>query len=165
LDIKIRTDRLSTLGFMMAPSQYGMNHYGSPPSYPPNYPSSSQHGYVEHRGSTSGPYDSSYASSPAISHDQQRPEDHRALPPYQTHSQPLSRSPYQQQPPISMRSNTSPLVPTAHGYSYQTSHGAMQSQALGSNASSYPPYVLYRLIASSRSYVADLNFIPLRVMV
>ncbi|KAF1920637.1 hypothetical protein BDU57DRAFT_437545 [Ampelomyces quisqualis] len=134
---------MSTLGCMMAPSQYGMNHSGSPPSYPPNYPSSSQHSYAEHRASTSGSYSSSYASIPAILHNQQRPEDHRVLPPYQTHSQPLSRSPYQQQPSVPMRSNLSSLVPAAHGYSYSTSHSAIQNHALGSNASSYPPPQLY----------------------
>jgi hypothetical protein len=132
------TDSSSTLGFMMTPSQYGMSHYGSPPSYPQNYPPTSQHGYAEHRSSTSGPYDSSYASSPALQHEQRRPEDHSVLPPYQ--AQALSRSPYQhQQPPSAMRSSSTPLASTPHGYGYPTQHGSITNPPLGSNASSYPP--------------------------
>ena len=131
----------STLGFMMAPTQYGMNHYGSSPSYP-QYPSTSQHGYTENRSSTAGPYESSYASSPALSHEQRRLEEPSILPPYQAQSQPLSRSPYQQHPQTSLRSNSIPLAPTVQGYSYSTPHSSIPTQPLGSNASSYPPYVL-----------------------
>jgi hypothetical protein len=141
-----KTDHGSTLGFMMAPSHYGMNHYGSPPTYHQNYPPTSQHGYTEHRSSTSGPYDSSYASSPALSHDQRRPEDHSALPPYQTQPQSLARSPYQQQPSASMRSNSTPLAPAVQGYPYATSHGNIANQQLGSNGSNYPPYVIVLLL-------------------
>jgi hypothetical protein len=137
------TDHCSTLGFMMTPSQYGgMSHYGSPPSYPQNYPPTSQHGYAEHRSSTSGPYQPSYASSPALQHEQRRPEDHSVLPPYQPQPQPLSRSPYEhQQPSSSMRTSSTPLASSAQGYGYSPSHGNIPNQPLGSNASSYPPYV------------------------
>jgi hypothetical protein len=141
-----KTDHYSTLGFMMAPSHYGMNHYGSPPSYHQNYPPTSQHGYTEHRSSTSGPYNSSYASSPALSHDQRRPEDHSILPPYQTQPQSLSRSPYQQQPSSSMRANSTPLVPSVQAYPYAPSHGNIANQQLASNGSNYPPYVVALLI-------------------
>jgi hypothetical protein len=133
------TDQYSTLGLMMAPPQYGMHHYGSPPSYTQNYPPASQHGYVEHRSTTSGPYEASYVSSPALSHEQRRPESHSVLPPYQAQSQPLARSPYQQQQPLgSMRSNSTPLAPNVQGYSYSMPHGNLQSQPV----SSYPPYVV-----------------------
>ncbi|KAH7393876.1 hypothetical protein DE146DRAFT_110733 [Phaeosphaeria sp. MPI-PUGE-AT-0046c] len=133
---------MSTLGFMMAPTQYGMNHYGSSPSYP-QYPSTSQHGYTEHRSSTAGPYESSYASSPALAHEQRRLEDPSILPPYQAQPQQLSRSPYQQQAPTSMRSTSIPLAPTVQGFSYSTPHSSIPTQPLGSNASTYPPPQLY----------------------
>jgi hypothetical protein len=145
----VETDICSTLGLMMTPSQYGMSHYGSPPSYPQNYPSSSQHGYAEHRLSTSGPYESSYASSSALEHEQRRPEDHSVLPPYQALPQSLSRNTYHhqhqhqhQQPSNPMRSNSTPLAPTAQGYGYPASQSSISNQPLGSNASSYPPYVI-----------------------
>lgn len=133
---------MSTLGFMMPPTQYGMNHYGSSPSYP-QYPSTSQHGYTEHRSSTAGPYESSYASSPALAQEQRRLEESSILPPYQAQSQPLSRSPYQQQAQTSMRSTSIPLAPSVQGYSYSTSHSSIPTQPLGSNASNYPPPQLY----------------------
>jgi hypothetical protein len=139
---------------MMAPSQYSMHHYGSPPSYPQNYPPTSQHGYTEQRPSTSGPYDSSYAPSSALPHEQRRPEDHSVLPPYQAQPHSLSRSPYQQQQPLSsMRSNPTPLPPTAQGYAYSAAHGNIQNQPLGSNASSYPPYVITGLLQVGFTHV------------
>jgi hypothetical protein len=131
----------------MTPSQYGMSHYGSPPSYPQNYSSTSQHGYAEHRPSTSGPYESSYTSSPSLEQEQRRPGDHSVLPPYQAQPQPLSRSSYQHQhpqPSNAMRSNSTPMAATAQGYGYPTSHSSIPNQPLGSNASSYPPYVVVR---------------------
>ncbi|KAH8727063.1 hypothetical protein GQ44DRAFT_738372 [Phaeosphaeriaceae sp. PMI808] len=130
---------MSTLGFMMAPSQYGMHQYGSP-SYSQNYPSSSQHGYAEHRSSTSGPYDSAYSSSPALSHEQRRPEEHSILPPYQAQQSSLSRGSYQQQQPSSIRSNS---ASTAQGYPYSNQHGNVPSQPLVSNTSNYPPPQMY----------------------
>jgi hypothetical protein len=127
----------------MAPSQYGMHHYGSPPSYSQNYPPTSQHGYAEHRSSTSGPYESSYTSSTAHSHEQRRTESHSVLPPYQAQSQSHSRSPYQQQQPLgSMRSNSTPLAPATQGFPYSIPHGSIQGQPLGNNVSSYPTYVV-----------------------
>jgi hypothetical protein len=136
--MEVETNDCSTLGFMMAPSQYGMNHYGSPPSYPQNYPPASQHGYTDHQSSTSGPYDSSYASSPALPHERRRPDDHTVLPPYQGQPQGLPRSPYQQQPANSMRPNSTSLASNAQGYAYSP-HGNIPNHPLGSNASSYPP--------------------------
>jgi hypothetical protein len=131
--------RCSTLGFTMAPSQYGMNHYGSPQtSYSSGY--HPQQAYAEPRSSASGPYGSSYASSPAPPNEsqQRRPDQHTVLPPYQPQHPALPRSPYQQQQPMeSMRSNPAPMVSTAHSYTYPALHNSIPSQSLGSNT--YPP--------------------------
>ncbi|KAH4337400.1 hypothetical protein HBH98_223400 [Parastagonospora nodorum] len=134
---------MSALGYMMAPSQYGMHHYGSASSYTQNYPPSSQHGYMEHRSSTTAPYDSAYASSPALQQDQRRPDDQTVPPPYQSQPQALSRSSYQQQPPNAMRSGSTSLASNVPGYGYANSNGNNPNQQLGSNASSYAPPQLY----------------------
>lgn len=147
---------MSTLGFMMAPSQYGMNHYGSAPtSYSPSYPP--QHSYAEQRSSAPGPYNSSYASSPSLANDvhARRQEPHTVLPPYQT-PQSLPRSTYQQgQPPESMRGGSAPLASNNHNYTYSAPPSSLPSQPLGSNA--YPPPQLY----PPTSYgVADYHPLP-----
>jgi hypothetical protein len=146
----------------MAPSQYGMHHYGSPPSYSQNYPPTSQHGYSEHRPSTSGPYESSYTSSSALSHEQRRTESHSVLPPYQAQSQSLSRSPYQQQqqPLGSMRSNSTPLAPAAQGFPYSISHGSIQSQPLGNNVSNYPAYVVALVPCAVFAHIYQATTVP-----
>ncbi|KAL5116783.1 hypothetical protein ACEQ8H_005264, partial [Pleosporales sp. CAS-2024a] len=122
----------------MAPSQYGLDHYPSSSSYPQNYAPGSQHGYMEHRSSTSGPYDASYTCSPALSHDARRSEDQNVLPPYQSHSQMLSRSPYQQQPSNTIRPGPAPLASNAPGYVYNPAHGNHANPQFGSNDSHYP---------------------------
>ncbi|KAH7378734.1 hypothetical protein BKA66DRAFT_420937 [Pyrenochaeta sp. MPI-SDFR-AT-0127] len=136
---------MSTLGFMMPSSQYGMNHYGSPStSYSPSYPP--QNSYADPRSSASGPYGSSYASSPALPNENQprRGDEHAVLPPYQQQSQPLSRSPYQQQQPLSsMRQGSAPLTSSAHSYTYPAPHNSIPSQPLSSNPGAYPPQPLY----------------------
>ncbi|KAF2849254.1 hypothetical protein T440DRAFT_132301 [Plenodomus tracheiphilus IPT5] len=133
---------MSTLGFMMAPSQYGMNHYGSPPTtYSPNYPP--QHSYAEQRSTGPGPYSSSYASSPSLTNDghTRRQEPHTVLPPYQP-QQSLPRSPFQPgQPQESMRGGSAPLASSSHNYTYSAPSSSLPSQPLGSNA--YPPPQLY----------------------
>lgn len=134
----------------MPSSQYGMNHYGSPStSYSPSYPP--QHSYADPRSSASGPYGSSYASSPALPNEDQsrRGDEHAVLPPYQQQSQPLSRSPYQQQQPLSsMRGGSAPLTSAAQSYTYPAPHSSIPSQPLGSNSSAYSPYV--QIVNASR---------------
>ncbi|KAF1843729.1 uncharacterized protein K460DRAFT_290819 [Cucurbitaria berberidis CBS 394.84] len=131
---------MSALDFMMPPSQYGMNHYGSPAaSYSPSYPP--QQSYADPRSSASGPYNSSYASSSAMPNEiqQRRPDEHTVLPPYQSQTQPLPRSPYQQQQPLNtMRGGSTLLTSAAHTYSYSA-----PNQPLGSNSATYPPQPLY----------------------
>ncbi|CAO2656125.1 Nn.00g049280.m01.CDS01 [Neocucurbitaria sp. VM-36] len=130
---------MSSLGFMMPPSQqYGMNHYGSPPSsYSPSY--APQQSYVDPRASTAGPYGSSYASSPALPNER-RPDEHAILPPYQTQAQSLPRSPYQQQQPLSsMRGGAAPLTSATHTYTYPAQQHSIPSQPLGNNPAGYSP--------------------------
>lgn len=133
---------MSTLGFMMAPSQYGMNHYGSTPtSYSPSYPP--QHSYADHRSSVPGSYSSTYASSQSLANEghARRQEPHPALPPSQS-QQSLPRSPYQQgQPQESMRGGSAPLASSNQSYAYSTPQSSLPNQPLGSNA--YPPQQLY----------------------
>ncbi|KAI1672779.1 PAT1 domain containing protein [Pyrenophora tritici-repentis] len=134
---------MSTLGFMMAPSQYGMSHYGNPQSsYSNGYPP--QQSYAEPRSSTSGPYGSSYSSSPAPNESQQsRPEQHAALPPYQPQHPSLPRSPYQQQQSAdSIRANNAPMASASHSYTYSApQNNSFPNQPLGNN--NYPPPQLY----------------------
>jgi hypothetical protein len=140
---------------MMAPSQYGMHHYDSPSSYSADYPPASRSGYGEHRPSTSGPYDSSYTSSPALSHEQRRHDSHSVLPPYQSQQSSFSRSPYQQ--PLSMSSMRATSVPSASAtpnYPYPAPHSQVSSQTLGSSAPGYPPYVLTII---PRPYLTDMS--------
>jgi hypothetical protein len=128
----------STLGYTMAHSQYGMNHYGSPQSsYSPGYPPVSQQSYSDSRSSSSGAYAPSYASSPGLQHEQhaRRHDEHTILPPYQPQHPSLSRSSYHQQQPLeSVRTSS-----TASGYSYPAPHSNLPSQSLDTNASAYPP--------------------------
>ncbi|KAG9192220.1 hypothetical protein G6011_10954 [Alternaria panax] len=126
---------MSTLGFMMPPSQYSMGHYGSPQtSYSSGYPPLQS--YAEARSSNPNPYSSSYASSPVHNESQQRRLDqHTILPPYQPQHPSLPRSPYQQQQSTDpLRSHASPMAPSAHSYTYSAPHNSVPSQSLGSNA-------------------------------
>ncbi|KAI0568896.1 hypothetical protein A1F97_11021, partial [Pyrenophora tritici-repentis] len=127
----------------MAPSQYGMSHYGNPQSsYSNGYPP--QQSYAEPRSSTSGPYGSSYSSSPAPNESQQsRPEQHAALPPYQPQHPSLPRSPYQQQQSAdSIRANNAPMASASHSYTYSApQNNSFPNQPLGNN--NYPPPQLY----------------------
>ncbi|KAF1938063.1 hypothetical protein EJ02DRAFT_469236 [Clathrospora elynae] len=127
----------------MAPSQYGMSHYGSPPtSYSSGYPS--EQSYSEPRSSTSGTYASSYASSPALPNEshQRRSDRHTILPPYQPQQPSVPRSPYQQQPAVdSMRGSGAPMASAAHTYTYPAPHDSVPTQALGTNI--YPPPHIY----------------------
>lgn len=135
---------MSTSGYMMAPSQYGMHQYSSPNSYAPNYPPASQQGYAENRSSSSGPYDATYAGSSITAHEQRRHEDQSALPPYGSQHQSLSRSPYQQQQAMgAMRSSSVPSVSSGHSYGYSAPHPGVTNQSLGSNAATFPPPPLY----------------------
>ncbi|KAI8939656.1 hypothetical protein NX059_003413 [Plenodomus lindquistii] len=133
---------MSTLGYMMAPSQYGMNHYGSPPtSYSPSYPP--QHSYAEQRASAPGPYSSTYAPSSSLANDGhiRRREPHTVLPPYQP-QQSLPRSPYQSgQSQDTLRGGSAPLASSNHSYAYSAPPSSLPSQPLGSNA--YAPPQLY----------------------
>jgi hypothetical protein len=133
------TNQISTFEFMMAPSQYGMNHYGSTQtSYSSGY--TAQQPYAEPRSSNSGAYSSSYASSPAPRNGNQprRPDQHSVLPPYQPQHPSMPRSPYQQQQSMDpMRGNTAPMASTAQSYTYLAPHNSISSQSLGS--SGYPP--------------------------
>lgn len=138
---KSSSHQFSTLGFMMPPSQYGMNHYGSPPaSYSPGYPP--QQSYADPRSSAAGPYGSSYAPNPILPSDGQsrRRDEHAVLPPYQTQTQSLAGGHYQQQQPLNtMRSGSAPLTSAAHSYTYPAPHNSIPSQPLDSNSSTYPP--------------------------
>ncbi|KAL7774512.1 hypothetical protein CFE70_005424 [Pyrenophora teres f. teres 0-1] len=131
---------MSTLGFMMAPSQYGMSQYGNPQSsYSNGYPP--QQSYDEPRSSTSGPYGSPYSSSPAPNESRQRrPEQHAALPPYQPQHPSLPRSPYQQQQSAdSIRANNAPMASVPQSYTYSApQNNSFPTQPLGNN--NYPPY-------------------------
>ncbi|CAG5147319.1 uncharacterized protein ALTATR162_LOCUS2018 [Alternaria atra] len=133
---------MSTLGFMMPPSQYGMGHYGSPQtSYSSGYPPLQS--YAEPRSSNSNPYSSSYASSPVHNESQQRrPDQHTILPPYQPQHPSLPRSPYQQQQSTDpLRGHVSSMAPSAHSYTYSAPHNSVPNQSLGSNTySSSQPY-------------------------
>ncbi|RYN32888.1 hypothetical protein AA0113_g2107 [Alternaria arborescens] len=133
---------MSTLGFMMPSSQYGMGHYGSPQtSYSSGYPPLQS--YAEPRSSNSNPYSSSYASSPVHNESQQRrPDQHPILPPYQPQHPSLPRSPYQQQQSTDLlRGHASPMAPSAHSYTYSAPHNSVPAQSLGSNTySSSQPY-------------------------
>ena len=136
-----------------------MHHYGSASSYTQNYPPSSQHGYIEHRSSTAAPYDSAYAPSPALQHEQPRPDDPSIPRPYQSQPQALPRSSYQQQPPNAMRSGSTPLASNAPGYGYANSHGGNPNQQLGSNASSYAPWVMNSISTSSQTHTLQTTII------
>ncbi|KAI1525193.1 Neuro-bHLH multi-domain protein [Pyrenophora tritici-repentis] len=133
----------------MAPSQYGMSHYGNPQSsYSNGYPP--QQSYAEPRSSTSGPYGSSYSSSPAPNESQQsRPEQHAALPPYQPQHPSLPRSPYQQQQSAdSIRANNAPMASASHSYTYSApQNNSFPNQPLGNN--NYPPFILRLLMVST----------------
>ena len=134
----------STLGFMMPHSQYGMNHYGSPPaSYSASY--QPQQPYADPRASASGAYDSSYASTSALPNATQprRLDEHAALPPYQQPAQSLPRSSYppQQQPSNSLRGGAATLTSVAQTYTYPATHNSMPGQSLGPSSATYPPYV------------------------
>ncbi|KAF2685786.1 hypothetical protein K458DRAFT_299494 [Lentithecium fluviatile CBS 122367] len=146
---------MSTLGFMMAPAQYGMDHYGSPPPLDsPSYPPISQ-SYTESKHSTSTSYAPSYIASSSLQSQSQprRSTEQSPLPPYQAPSMP--RSPYQQ-PMGPMRTSPSPMsYPPASSepsqllssaplsYAYPAVHTNLPGQTLGSNTSSYPPPALY----------------------
>ncbi|CAG5137562.1 uncharacterized protein ALTATR162_LOCUS150 [Alternaria atra] len=133
---------MSILSFMMTPSQYGMNYYGSSQtSYSPGY--APQQSYAEPRSSASGPYGSSYSSSPALNGNQQRRSDqHTVLPPYQPQHPSLPRSRYQhQQSSDPMRANTTSMASTAHSYTYPAPDNNVPNQSLGSNT--YPPSQLH----------------------
>ncbi|KAF1839662.1 hypothetical protein BDW02DRAFT_5526 [Decorospora gaudefroyi] len=151
---------MSTLGFMMAPSQYGMNHYGSSQtSYSPGYPP--QLSYAEQRSSNSGGYGSSYASSPALPHEnqQRRHEQQTVLPPYQPQHTTLPRSPYQHQQAVdSMRGNASPMASSANSYTYPAPHNSIPSQSLGSIT--YPPYVYSKFGVSLQLISSSAQIYP-----
>ena len=128
----------STLGFMMPPSQYGMNNYGSSQtSYSSGYPSTQS--YAEPRSSAPGPYGSTYSSSPAPNdHQPRRTDQHTVLPPYPPQHPSLPRTTYQQPPPSDpMRANVNPMASAAHSYTYQPPHNHVSNQSLGGSA--YPP--------------------------
>ena len=115
----------------------------------------------QHQPQTSSAYPPTYASSPALRGHSSRTADQAAVPHYQSTQVP--RSPYQQ-PLGSMRASPGPIGYPAssndassilssppHSYSYPALQPTMPGQnmaPLGSNSSSYPPYVVvYPLLA------------------
>jgi hypothetical protein len=159
---------VSTLGFMMAPAPYGMeHHYGSPPNLESpskqstplrmtvgsltriGYPPMSQ-SYTDNKSSTSASYAPTYTASPSM-HGQphsRRATESSAMPPYQPS---LPRSPYQQSmgptrtspTPMNYAPNAgepSPMLSSApQAYSYPAVHSSLPAAPLGSNSQNYPP--------------------------
>ena len=109
----------------------------------------------QHQPQTSSAYPPTYASSPALRGHSSRTADQAVVPQYQSTQVP--RSPYQQ-PLGSMRASPGPIGYPAssndtssilssppHSYSYPTLQSTIPGQnmaPLGSNSSSYPPYVV-----------------------
>lgn len=161
------TNLCSTLGFMMAPAPYGMEHYGSPhhldsPSkrntalnetdiltrkgYPPI-----ESPYPESKPTSSATYPPTYASSQNVSSQNASPrsvEQPQSLPSYQASA--MTRSPYQQSmAPVRssastmtypMTSSEAPPLPSSapQHYSYPALHG-LPAAPLASHSASYPP--------------------------
>ncbi|KAJ5031183.1 hypothetical protein PSV08DRAFT_386718 [Bipolaris maydis] len=151
----LESQDMSTLGFMMPSSQYGMGHYGSSQtSYAPGYPPPQPYG--EPRASAPGPYGPPYSSSPTPNESQQRRnEQHAVQPPYPPQHPSLPRSPYEQHSSDHMRANTASLGNTTHAYTYSTSHSTIPNQPLGGSA--YPPPQLY---PPSSYAVSDYHPLP-----
>ncbi|KAF1966775.1 hypothetical protein BU23DRAFT_485554 [Bimuria novae-zelandiae CBS 107.79] len=155
-DSSLDLQDMSTLGFMMAPAPYGMeHHYGSPPNLEsPSYPPISQP-YTDAKSSTSASYAPTYSASPNMHahHQSRRPTESSVMPPYPASSHP--RSPYQQSmgpirtspTPMSYSGNSgepSPMLSSApQTYSYPAIQSNLPPASIGSNTSNYPPPPLY----------------------
>ncbi|KAF1956542.1 hypothetical protein CC80DRAFT_472038 [Byssothecium circinans] len=147
-----KSNSVSTLGFMMAPAQYGMAHYGSPHHLesPSDYPPMTST-YTESKYTSSTPYSSTYAPPHSLSsHDPSRRSTDLSAPHPSYQAPSLPRSPYQQSmapvrtsnPPLHYpaTSNEGPSMLSSAPQSYQYSaQSNLPGQPLGSNSASYPP--------------------------
>ncbi|OAG02669.1 uncharacterized protein CC84DRAFT_1188816 [Paraphaeosphaeria sporulosa] len=154
-DPSLELQDMSTLGFMMAPAPYGMeHHYGSPPNMEsPSKQWTPPQSYTDTKSSTSASYAPTYTASPSMHGQPQsrRSTESSVMPPYQPS---LPRSPYQQSmgptrtSPTPMNygpnSEPSPMLSSApQAYSYPAVHSSLPAAALGSNTPNYPPPPLY----------------------